>query len=60
MPADTVLTLSLPGGGGFGNVKNRDRESILDDILDGYITAEAAERDYGFVQNPSQKQRWSA
>ena len=57
---DTVITLSLPGGGGFGDVKNRARQAILDDILDGYITSEVAERDYGFVQGPSEQKRRSA
>lgn len=60
LPPDTVITLSLPGGGGFGDARNRDREAILDDILDGYISPEVAERDYGFVQSPSGKKRRSA
>jgi len=60
LPPDTVLTLALPGGGGFGDTKNRSREAILDDILDGYVTVEAAQRDYGFQHNPPQKPRRSA
>jgi N-methylhydantoinase B len=59
LPPDTVVTLSLPGGGGFGDVKKRSREAISDDILDGYITAEGAVRDYGFEHNPPDKQRRS-
>jgi N-methylhydantoinase B len=60
LPPDTVIKLSLPGGGGFGDARKRDREAILDDILDGYISPEVAERDYGFVQSPSGKKRRSA
>jgi N-methylhydantoinase B len=56
LPPDTVVTLSLPGGGGFGDVKRRSREAILDDVLDGYVTQEAAQRDYGFECIPLQKQ----
>lgn len=59
LPPDTVVTLSLPGGGGFGNVNKRSREAILDDILDGYVTAEGAQRDYGFENDPRQEQRRS-
>jgi N-methylhydantoinase B len=48
LPPDTVVTLSLPGGGGFGEVSQRSREAIIDDIVDGYVTVEGARRDYGF------------
>jgi N-methylhydantoinase B/oxoprolinase/acetone carboxylase alpha subunit len=41
--------LHLPGGGGFGNPHRRDPQSVRDDVLDGLITAEEAQRDYGVV-----------
>ncbi len=41
------VKLLYPGGGGFGDPKARDRQAVLDDLADGYITAEAAARDYG-------------
>ena len=37
----------LPGGGGFGDPRTRDPQAVLDDVLDGLITAEEARRDYG-------------
>jgi N-methylhydantoinase B len=41
------VTLLYPGGGGFGDPKQRDPAAVRADIRDGYVTAEAAARDYG-------------
>jgi N-methylhydantoinase B len=41
------VTLLYPGGGGFGDPAQRDPEAVRQDIRDGYITADAAARDYG-------------
>jgi N-methylhydantoinase B len=35
------------GGGGYGPPWERDVQRVVDDLLDGYITREAAERVYG-------------
>jgi N-methylhydantoinase B len=40
----------LPGGS-FGEPGTRDRQHVLDDVLDGLITAAEARRDYGVVIN---------
>ena len=37
------------GGGGWGDPLERDPEAVLDDVLDGYVSAEGARRDYGVV-----------
>ncbi len=34
-------------GGGYGDPKKRDPNAVLNDVLDGYITRETAERVYG-------------
>jgi N-methylhydantoinase B len=47
VPARDGLCLSLPGGGGFGDPRTRDPQAVLEDVLDGLITAEEARRDYG-------------
>jgi N-methylhydantoinase B len=47
VPARDAICLSLPGGGGFGDPRTRDPKAVLDDVLDGLITAEEARRDYG-------------
>ena len=41
------LRLELPGGLGFGDPKDRDREKVLRDIRDGLVSPEAAEKVYG-------------
>jgi len=40
--------LVSPGGGGYGDPRVRDRELVLSDIRQGYISPTAAEREYGF------------
>lgn len=48
-PADTVITLEMPGGGGFGNPLERTPRQVLDDVIAGYVTADVARADYGVV-----------
>ncbi len=43
---DTVTFLT-PGGGGYGDPFLRAPEAVLDDVLSGFVSPEAAERDYG-------------
>jgi len=47
VPARDAICLGLPGGGGFGDPRTRDAQQVLDDVLDGLITADEARRDYG-------------
>jgi hypothetical protein len=47
VPVGDAICLALPGGGGFGDPRARDPQRVLDDVLDGMITAEEARRDYG-------------
>jgi N-methylhydantoinase B len=44
---DAVVTLSPPGGGGYGDPRQRDPERVLADVVDGYVSAESARDDYG-------------
>ncbi len=44
------LRLSLPGGGGYGDPRSRDRDAIARDIAAGFITADQARTDYGFKE----------
>jgi len=41
--------LNLPGGGGYGNPFQRLAEQVLNDVIYGYISLEAAEHEYGMV-----------
>jgi N-methylhydantoinase B len=38
-----------PGGGGFGDPLDRDIERVRQDVALGYVSVEAAARDYGVV-----------
>jgi N-methylhydantoinase B len=42
-----VIRLEKSGGGGIGKVAERPFELIVGDVLDGYVSVEAAVRDYG-------------
>ena len=44
------LRLSLPGGGGYGDPRARDRDAVARDIAAGFITADQARTDYGFEE----------
>jgi N-methylhydantoinase B len=43
------VRLETPGGGGYGPVAERDPEAVARDVRLGYVTAEAAVRDYGWT-----------
>lgn len=47
-PGDVVSYYS-PCGGGYGDPLEREPEKVLDDVLDDFIGAEDAARDYGVV-----------
>jgi N-methylhydantoinase B len=37
------------GGGGFGNPLKRDAATVAEDVREGYVSREAAEKLYGVV-----------
>jgi N-methylhydantoinase B len=41
------ITVTEAGGGGFGDPRQRDREAVRADVLDGFASAEAAGVIYG-------------
>lgn len=47
-PAGTIFSQS-GGGGGWGDPLDRDPHAVLDDVLDEYVSLEAAKKDYGVV-----------
>src|SRR6476659_7811336 len=47
VPPRDAIRLELPGGGGIGDPRTRDPQRVLDDVRDGFITAQDARRDYG-------------
>ncbi len=58
---DQRVQLNLPGGGGFGDPLERDPQTVLADVVEGYVSVTGAERDYGVVVRytgaPDQKVR---
>lgn len=46
VPAGRRIVLELPGGGGYGDPRQRDRASIDHDLRNGYITPEHAQAEY--------------
>jgi len=44
-----VFRLDTPGGGGHGSALAREPERVLDDVREGIVSPEGAERDYGVV-----------
>jgi N-methylhydantoinase B len=48
IPPGERLRLELPGGGGFGDPRERNPEDVAADVRNGLVSAEAAERIYGF------------
>ena len=49
LPAGTLLRLRTTGGGGWGDPFEREPERVLQDVVRGLVSPEAAERDYGVV-----------
>lgn len=44
-----VISFQQAGAGGYGDPLDRDPRRVLEDVLDDYVSVEAARRDYGVV-----------
>jgi N-methylhydantoinase B len=49
LKVDDVFRLDTPGGGGYGEALEREPSRVLDDVREGVVSREAAEREYGVV-----------
>jgi N-methylhydantoinase B len=47
-PGDSII-VETGGGGGYGSPHDRKRELLERDLRRGYVSAEAARRDYGIA-----------
>jgi len=45
---DRVI-VTAGGGGGYGDPLDRDPEAVRKDVIEGYVSVDAAQRDYGVV-----------
>jgi N-methylhydantoinase B len=50
--AGSIVHMETGGGGGFGDPQERDPARVAADVRDGYVTPEAARRDYGVLVDP--------
>jgi len=51
VPQKDRLIISMPGGGGLGNPHKRAASVVAEDVRQGFISSEAARRDYGVAVN---------
>lgn len=49
LDAGDVLANITGGGGGYGDPYERDPQRVLHDVVNGFVSVQAAERDYGVV-----------
>lgn len=47
-----VFSRPTAGGGGFGDLLERDPKRVLEDVIDDYVSVERAAKDYGVVIQP--------
>jgi len=51
VPHGRKVMMAFPGGAGYGNPAERDREAVCRDLALGYITPEHAETHYGLSRD---------
>lgn len=47
-----IISNRTGGGGGYGEPFDRDPEAVFEDVIDGYVSIEAARKEYGVVITP--------
>jgi N-methylhydantoinase B len=47
MEPDAEVSMNPPGGGGYGDPFSRDPQSVLSDVVNGYVSVESARDEYG-------------
>ena len=50
VPHGQRVLLAFPGGGGYGQAQDRQREQVMRDLVRGYISAQSAQDDYGLSE----------
>ena len=56
--AGDVISYLADGGGGYGEPFARDPERVREDVIDGYVSAEAARADYGVALSAAHEIDW--
>jgi N-methylhydantoinase B len=52
LDAGDVLRIGTQGGGGYGDPLERPARAVWDDVIDGYVSREAAREHYGVIGDP--------
>ena len=52
VPKGKGVRVEIPGGGGFGDPRDRDPEKVRQDVRNGYVSVAAAEQHYGVKVDP--------
>ena len=52
LKVDDIFDIQSGGGGGYGDPMHRDIDTLVNDVEQGYISAEKAKDDYGVWINP--------
>ena len=52
IPSGTAFFQHAGGGGGYGTPFDRPAEKVAEEVRNGFISPEAAERDYGVIVDP--------
>ena len=47
--ADSIASIRTAGGGGWGDPLDRDPEKVRWDVVEGFVSLEAAKREYGVI-----------
>ncbi|WP_374999838.1 hydantoinase B/oxoprolinase family protein [Aeromicrobium sp. CTD01-1L150] len=47
LDAQTQVEFRFPGGGGYADPRQRPVEDVVDDVVNGYVSLEAARQEYG-------------
>ena len=50
-----LVRIQTAGGGGWGDPLERDTQMVIDDVLDGFVSAEAARDSYGVIIDPDSR-----
>ncbi|MCL4744055.1 MAG: hydantoinase B/oxoprolinase family protein [Burkholderiaceae bacterium] len=53
IPRGTVFRQHAGGGGGYGDPIERPLQQVIDDVIDGLLSVDAAREDYGVVLDPA-------
>ncbi|NKB49769.1 MAG: hydantoinase B/oxoprolinase family protein, partial [Alphaproteobacteria bacterium] len=56
--AGDIISYLADGGGGYGEAFARDPERVREDVIDGYVSAEAARTEYGVALTAANEIDW--